>query len=422
MLQIRQKKIYLNISLVILVLILVTGAYYLGYRKGSSNPQIIMVQGVTNLTKDQPQGIDFDLFWNAWQLLKDKYVGADKLSNQDLVNGAISGLVGATKDPYSVFLPPADAQQFNQNISGEFSGIGAEIGAKDNQIMVVAPLKNSPAQKSGLKAGDAILKIDDTATTGMMVDDAVKLIRGPKGTTVKLTIIRKNVLNPLMIAIVRQTIEVPTIDWEIKNGNIAYIHLYNFYDKAPYLFYQAVLKIAVNNPRGIILDLRDNPGGYLDAGINIAGWFLRPGDIVVKEQFRSGEPQVYRASGPGLFKDIPLVVLINQGSASASEILTGALRDDRGVQTVGAKSFGKGTVQELDNLKGGSLIKITIAHWLTPKGQLIDKNGIEPNYKIDLTDDDVRNGRDPQLDKALEMIKNKISQSKAELIFQLQNQ
>lgn len=407
-----KRKLYRVVSLAVLFAILISGAYYLGYKKGLSSSQPLVIPGVSNLNQGQTVNTDFSLFWDAWGLIKDKYVDANSLSNQDLVNGAISGLVGATKDPYSVFFPPSEAKQFNQDISGQFSGIGAEIGIKDNQIVVVAPLKNSPAEQAGLKAGDAILQIDSTSTVGMTVDDAVKFIRGPRGSIVKLTVMRKGSPDPIAITIKRDVIQVPTLDWKIKENNVVYIHLYNFYDTAPFLFYQAALKIAASNPSGIILDLRDNPGGYLDAGINIAGWFLKPSEVVVRERFRSGDDQIYPASGSGLFKDIPVVVLVNQGSASASEIVTGALRDDRGIKVIGQKSFGKGTVQELDSLKDGSLIKITIAHWLTPSGLLIDKNGITPDFQIDLTDADTKAGRDPQLDKALQVINSEISQGK----------
>ena len=405
---------------VAVVVALVLGAYDFGYKRGAANPQIVTIQGITNIEQGKETGVDFSLFWDTWNSIKDKYVNAEKINNQDLVYGAISGLVEALKDPNSQFFSPSDAQKFNEDISGQFSGIGAEIGIKNDQLVIVAPLKGSPAEGVGLKAGDEILEIDGTSTMGLSVEEAVKLIRGEKGTVVKLSILREKWEAPKDFSVTRDIIQVPTLDWEMKgpSKDIAYIHLYNFYEQAPFLFYQAAIRIAANNAKGIILDLRNNPGGYLDVGVNLSGWFLNPGSVVTTEQFRS-DSKTTKSPGPGLFKDTPVVILINQGSASASEILTGALHDDRGVKTVGNKSFGKGTVQELEPLKNDSLLKITIAHWLTPSGHLIDKNGITPDYNVDLTDDDVKAGRDPQLDKALSVIQTEIKNSKSIPIFTL---
>ena len=363
---------------------------------------------MANLEEGKLEAIDFSLFWDVWQAIKEKYVEADKIDNQTLFYGAVSGLLGALKDENSVFFPPTDAQKFNEDISGEFGGIGAEIGTRNNQLVIVAPLKDTPAERAGLKPLDKILKVDKTDTANSSVEEAVKLIRGQKGTTVILTILRNGWKNPQEISMVRDTIQVPTLDWEIKENNITYIHLYNFYEKAPFLFYQAATEIAFKNPKGIILDLRNNPGGFLDAAINLTGWFLKPGETVVTEEFRSDEKQVFTSYGNGLFKDIPIVVLINEGSASASEILAGALRDNRSVKLIGKKSFGKGTVQELEALKDGSSVKITVAHWRMPGGGLIEKNGLDPDYEVSLTDEDLKANRDPQLEKAMEVLKSEI--------------
>ena len=303
-------------------------------------------------------------------------------------------------------------------------GIGAEIGTRNDQLVIIAPLKNTPAERAGLRALDKILKVDDAITVNLATDEAVKLIRGRKGTTVILTILRNGWENSQEISIVRDTIQIPTLDWEIKpiqlgsgqahlinsgqENNIAYIHLYNFYEKAPFLFYQAAVEIIFKNPKGIVLDLRNNPGGYLDAAINLAGWFLKPGETVVSEEFRSDEKQVFTSRGNGLFKDVPIVILINEGSASASEILAGALRDNRSVKLIGKKSFGKGTVQELETLKDGSSVKITVAHWRMPGGGLIEKNGLDPDYEVDLTEEDFKSNRDPQLEKAVKVLKSEI--------------
>jgi len=390
--------------LVVVIIALVAGAFYFGYQQGMKNPQTVIIRGVANLEEGKIEAVDFGLFWDAWRVIKDKYVESEKIDNQDFVYGAISGLLGSLKDPNSVFFPPSDAKKFNEDISGEFSGIGAEIGIKNDQLVIIAPLKDTPAERAGLRAEDKILKIGETSTVGLIVDEAVKLIRGERGTTVVLTILRNGWEKPEEISIIRDVIQVPTIDWKMLEGNIAYIHLYNFYEKAPFLFYQTAVEIIFKNPYGLILDLRDNPGGYLESAVNLAGWFLKPGETVVSEEFRSGEKQIFKSHGTGLFKDIPIVILINEGSASASEILAGAIRDNLKVKLIGKKSFGKGTVQELASLKDNSLIKITIAHWRLPAGQLIEKNGLNPDYEVNLTDEDIKAGKDPQLDKAIEVL------------------
>jgi carboxyl-terminal processing protease len=398
---------------------LLSGSYYAGYERGVLNPKINIIKGVNNIENGKEVGVDFSLFWDAWKTIKDKYVDSDKISNQSLVYGAISGLMNATTDPYTVFMPPVEADSFNQEISGEYGGIGAELGIKQGELIIVAPLKNTPAENVGLKAGDKIVKINDETAINLSVDNAVKKIRGEKGTEVRLTIFRDSFEKPQEFKIIRDTIQVPTLDWKIinkdgkddSNGGILYAQLYNFYEKSPMLFYQMAAQAIMRNPKGIILDLRNNPGGYLEASTNIASWFLNRGDMIVSEKFQTGENQQFKSENTGVFKDTPIVVLINQGSASASEILAGALRDNRNVKLVGVKSFGKGSVQELEQLKDNSQIKITIAHWLTPNGHLIDKNGLEPDYKVEISDQDAKDGKDPQFSKALDVINSEISKA-----------
>lgn len=411
------KKQHIEIIVLFLVIVAsISGAFYLGYQRGTEKPKTVLIEGVSDINGGNKDAVDFGLFWNAWQLLKEKYVGNKNLDNKNLIYGAISGVFDSLGDDYTVFMPPSDAKKFSEDISGEFSGIGAQIDVRDKQLMVVSPLKDSPAEKFGLKPMDKILEINSTSTAGMSVDDAVKIIRGKKDTAVVLTIMRDGWTEPKDISIIRDTIQIPTIDWEIKDGDIAYVRLYNFYEKAPYLFYQMAMDFAQENPQGIILDLRNDPGGYLDVAINLAGWFMENGNTVVSEEFGSGEKQVYTSYGNGYLKDLPIVVLINEGSASASEILAGALRDIRGAKLVGKKSFGKGTVQQVEQLPDGSLAKITVAHWRLPEGQLIDKNGLEPDYEVDVNDDDISAGRDVQLDKALEVIKKEIPEQKSSLL------
>lgn len=413
--KINVKKVIKVCLSVIVLAVLVGGAFYFGYSEGEKNPQINIIRGVANIDDGKPEAADFSLFWDAWQKIKSTYVDAQNLDNQNLVYGAISGLVDSLGDENSVFFSPADAKKFNQDISGQFFGIGAQLDVRDGQLMIVTPLKDSPAEKAGLKAGDKIMKVDNKDTYGMIVEEAVKLIRGEQGTTVKLAILRDSFKEPKEFSIIRDIIRIPTTESKMI-GDVAYIHLYNFYEQSPFMFYQAAIEMVIQNPKGLILDLRDNPGGYLDAAVNLSGWFLKSDSIVVTEEFGTGEKQVYTSYGNSLFKDLPVVILINGGSASASEILAGALRDNRGIKTVGEKSFGKGTVQQLETLKDGSMVKITVAHWVMPKGDLIDKNGITPDYEIKITDEDITADRDPQLDKAVEVIKQEISKMPSNLI------
>lgn len=413
------KKMLIRIAIagMLLAVIVITGgsSFYYGYLKGIERPNVTLIKGVANLENGKETSADFGLFWDAWKVLKDKYVDAKNVSDQDMVYGAISGMLASTGDEYSIFMPPKEADDFSQEISGEFGGIGAEIGLRKEQLVVVAPLKHTPAERAGLKAGDAIIKIEGESTAGISTEDAVKKIRGPKGTMVTLTLFREGWLETKDFTITRDAIQIPTLDWSMLNdagkedinGKILYIQLYNFYEKAPLLFYEAIAKSIGNRPKGIVLDLRNNPGGYLDASVNIAGWFLEKGSVVVTEQFKSEENghTNFTAAGLPILKDIPTVVLINQGSASASEILAGALRDNRNIKLVGKKSFGKGSVQELIPLKDEAMVKITVAHWLTPNGTLIDKNGLTPDVEIAISDEDITAGKDPQLEKAVETLK-----------------
>jgi len=352
-----------------------------------------------------PQEIDFSLFWEVYHKLQEKFVDKGKFDIQKMIYGAISGMVKSLGDPYTVFFPPEETKRFVEDVKGVFEGVGMEIGIKKGQLQVIAPLEGTPAQRAELRAGDKILKINDTETSDLTVDEAVNLIRGPKGTEVTLTIFREEWLKTKEIKLVRDVIEVPSLKWEMKDENIAYIQLYQFSENASADFRKAAIEILESPAQKIILDLRNNPGGYLEVAQDITGWFLEKGKTVVIEDFGQGNKQEYKAQGPGTFSDYKIVILINQGSASASEILAGALRDNRGILLIGEKSFGKGSVQELEKLKEGSSLKITVAKWLTPKGQLITEVGLEPDIKVEMTDKDYEEDKDPQLDKAIEIIK-----------------
>jgi len=352
-----------------------------------------------------PEEIDFSLFWESWDKLQEKFVSPENFNTQNMIYGAISGMVKSLGDPYTIFFSPQDTKTFLEDVSGRFEGVGMEIGIRKGQLQVIAPLEGTPAKRAGLRAGDKILKIDDVLTGDLTIEEAVALIRGPRGTEVSLTIFRKESEAPKEIKVKRAVIEIPSLKWELKE-NIAYIKLYHFSEKASSDFTEASIEILESPAQKIILDLRDNPGGYLEVAQYIAGWFLERGQTVVIEDFDDRQDQIiYKTEGNAKLLDYPIVVLINQGSASASEILASALRDNRSIKIIGEESYGKGSVQELENLRDGSSLKITVADWLTPKGNRITNEGLDPDIKVEMTEEDYEQERDPQLDKAIETIR-----------------
>jgi carboxyl-terminal processing protease len=355
----------------------------------------------------QPGNIDFSLFWDAYGKLQQDFITPNKIDNQKIVYGAIEGMTSSLGDPYTDFFDPNQAKLFQQDLAGSFGGIGVEIGVKKDSLTVISPIKGTPGEKAGLKSGDVIVKIDGKDASNITGDEAVNLIRGPKGTPVTLTIIRDGWSSTKDIKIVRDTIKVPSIEWSLKDGDVAYVQIYQFDETLPSDFESIALKILQSPAKKIVLDLRNDPGGYLESAQAVAGWFLQKDQIVTIEDFGKGKPQqTYKAKGNASLSDYPLVILMNQGSASASEILAGALRDDRNVKLIGTKSFGKGCVQEVIELRGGSFLKITIANWLTPKSNSITDVGLVPDVKVDITDQDIQQKKDPQLDKALETVES----------------
>ncbi len=395
-----------------IVVIAVVGAFGAGFTYGTIEKLPHPVQGIINQEFGKPKEFDFSLFWDTWGKLHEKYVDQGKINEEKLLYGAISGMVKGTGDPYTVFFPPQETKSFKQDVGGSFGGIGAEIGKRNGFLVVIAPLEDTPAQRAGLQAGDKILKINSEVTDDLTVEEAVVKIRGNVGTKVTLSILRgNNGAKAKDITIERAVIKIPITKLEaLADNQIAHLSFYSFTSTAPFEFQQAASKIiATTGYKGIILDLRNNPGGYLEVAVDIAGWFLNTGDLVATEKFgkaNNDEITEFRASGLGALKNYPIVVLANQGTASAAEILAGALRDDRGVKLVGEKTFGKGSVQELINLQDGSSLKVTVAKWLTPKGISISEQGLEPDYKVPTaTEEDIAKQKDPQLDKAVEILK-----------------
>lgn len=396
-------KRYPLIPIWIIILVVVFSS---GYFVGQINrPSVEKVEGLANKESTQSANVDFSLFWDTWHLIETKYVDRLDLDRQEMVYGAIAGLVKSLGDPYSVFMEPQESKRFLDDISGSFGGIGAEVGIRKGVLTIISPLEGSPAQAAGLKPADKILKVDDTLTADLTLDEAVDLIRGEEGTKVILLIARDDWDEAREIEIARATIQIPIIKWETKDNDIAYIQLYHFTENSAGQFSKVVREVLQSNPQGIVLDVRNNPGGYLEVAVDIASWFIPKGELVVAEDFGNGEKNEHHSRGYEDLEDMSTVILINEGSASASEILAGALRDIKGIQIVGQKSFGKGSVQQLEKMRGGSSVKITIAKWLTPSGTSINDEGIAPDIEVEITQEDIDEMRDPQLDKALELLK-----------------
>lgn len=394
--------IYAISSLILIVGVFVCGAYY-GYGR---RPEIDKVVSVINKDTQVQTNADFNSFWKVWNLLNEKSLYANKATDQDRVWGAIAGLASSLKDPYTVFFPPEENKLFTEEIKGSFGGIGAEIGVKDKVLTIIAPLKDNPAIKAGIRSGDKILKIDKIETNDMTVDKALNLIRGPKGTVVTLLILHQGDKQTQEIKITRDNIAIPTIDTEFRQDNIFVIKFYSFSENSANLFRDALQKFVDSRSHKLIIDLRGNPGGYLDAAVSIGSWFIDEGKPIVSEDFGGKEKSiVYRSRGPKLFdNNLQLVILVDGGSASASEILAGALKEYGIGKLIGEKTFGKGSVQELINITDTTSLKVTVARWLTPNGISISEHGLEPDIKVPFTIKDVEAKRDPQMDKAVEVL------------------
>ncbi|MEI6498731.1 MAG: S41 family peptidase [bacterium] len=393
-----QKNTKLGLWRIIVTFILIFGlglsVFWYGYSLGKKGADLsIGDKKVINTTVGSPSDIDFSLYWEAWNKLKDKSVY--DLDPQKMIYGSISGLMSSLGDPYTTFFTPEDNKRFKEDIQGEFSGIGVEIVSKNGLPTVVAPLSGSPAEKAGIKAGDIIAKIDDKKTSEVSFNEAINLIRGEKDTKVKLEIVRAGVDAPINIEVVRDAVVVKSVEWKdyTESGKkLMYVKVSQFGDDTDQLFGQFVDEAVKANPDGIIVDLRNDPGGYLETAINLSSYFL-DGGVVVQEQGKDKQVKQYKVTKPARLKNFKTVILVNQGSASASEIFSGALQDRKAGTLIGEKTFGKGSVQELIELTDGSAAKITVAKWSTPNGRQINELGIEPDIAVvantDITNDNV---------------------------------
>jgi carboxyl-terminal processing protease len=391
--------------------LVVAGVFFLGFNIGKTNQlETDKLASILNKDGTATSTVDFGAFWKAWNIINDKYVptnstSTERVSDQVKVYGAISGMVDSLGDPYTTFFPPVESKSFNEQISGQIEGVGMEIAVKDKVLTVIAPVKGTPAYKAGIKSGDQILQINDKATGGLSTEEAIKMIRGPKGTSVKLTMLRKGEKTPYTVSVVRDVINMPTVDTETK-GDVFVIRLYSFSAISPNLFRDALRDFINSGKYKLIIDLRGNPGGYLEAAQDMASWFLPAGSVIVKEDFRNAEDaQVFRSRGYNIFTDkLKLVILIDGGSASASEIMAGALHEHGIATLVGTQSFGKGSVQELLDITKDTSLKVTIAKWLTPNGTSISHGGLTPDVVVKLDEKEFLAGNDTQLNKAIEIL------------------
>ncbi len=418
-------------SFIFLLLLLVffnLGLYWAGHSqlgRELARQEVVFLGKVTHQYSEPEAGkisqdVDFHLFWEVWNKLKSQYVDKDKLSDKKLFYGALKGMVAAVGDPYTVFMNPQLAHEFKDDLAGTFEGIGAEIGIKNDILTIIAPLPDMPAEKAGLRAGDKVYAIDGQSTAGISIDEAVRKIRGPKGSKVTLTIYRQGFDQTKDITITRGTIVVKSVRTERLKPDgreIFKIKITNFNDDTLDLFNRAVHDILALNPDGIILDLRNNPGGYLDTAIEVASEWIEDGTVVI-EQFSPENKNEYLARGRARLKTYKTVVLVNRGSASASEIVAGALQDHGRAIIVGEQTFGKGSVQTLDSLEDGSSLKITVAKWLTPSGRCINEKGITPDVTVEYTKEDYNNDRDPQLEMAIKLLTGEISLEQAKALSQ----
>lgn len=346
-------------------------------------------------------GLDLSSVQGVYDTLNNQFDG--ELDTQKLIDGAKKGLVDAAGDPYTVYFTDEEAKEFFNELDGTFSGIGAELGKKDGMLTIVSTLDDSPARKNNLLAGDLIVKVNDQETTGWSIDKAVSEIRGEKGTTVKLTILRNQELKE--ISIVRAEIVNPSVKYEITAENVGYLRISRFSDVDTVdLARKAALEFKQKGVKGVVLDLRGNGGGYLGAAQDISGLWLK-NQVVVQEKRGDKIIETLRSGNDATLAGMPTVVLIDGGSASASEIVAGALRDHNAAKLLGEKTFGKGSVQKIEEIPGGGQLKVTIAKWFTPSGKNINKEGIEPDVVVDISDADVAAARDTQKERAIELFK-----------------
>lgn len=394
------------LKLAILLVVTLAFGIYIGQNftisfKGM--PQVTKRTLAADISGTPPPGtnLDFELFWKVWNRISADYLDKTKADPKKLYYGAIKGVVEALGDPYTVFLEPTQNKDFNTQLSGSFEGVGMQLGVRDNKLVVIAPIDGSPAAAAGVLAGDYIVKIGEKDATGLSLYDAVNMIRGDSGTQIKVSFIREGVKNPIEKTLKRAMIKVNSVTL-IKKTDIDVIKISQFGDTTDLEWDKTIDQAISDGSKGVILDLRNNPGGRLESAVHVISTFVDAKKIAVQQEDQSGNKIPLYTASDGRLRDMKIVVLINGGSASASEIVSGALRDLRGIKLVGEKSFGKGTVQEVQPFPDGSGLHLTTSKWLTPKDVWVHEKGLEPDLKVSPNRDDP--SKDPQLEKALELI------------------
>lgn len=379
-------------------------------RLGFFTTNVVKIDNKSAVSTDQStlekDGVDMGLFWKIWGELANKYVDESILKNEDMVYGAIKGMVSALEDPYTDFMTPQETVQFNESLEGTLEGIGAELTVKDKKLTIVSPLRKSPAERAGLLSGDIIYKIEGKPTDDMGVAEAITKIRGKKGTTVTLTIIRYKLEKPFDVTIVRDSIDIKSVTEEKLDNGIVYLGVNQFNEKTNEEFSKYIADLIINEPKGLIIDLRYNGGGYLDIAVQLLSYLL-PKDtpaVIIKERGKKDDTRL--TNGNPKLLNVPLVVIVNDSSASASEIMAGAIQDQKRGVILGIKTFGKGSVQEVEKFSDGSSLKLTIAKWFTPLGRTINHEGLTPDIFVEIKEEDIKNEYDRQKEEAIKYLEN----------------
>lgn len=397
------KKVKTISKILIISAIFFVAGFYVGFR---NVPEVKKVYGLENFETEKA---DFSEFWRVWNLVNERHPDGSSISSEEKMWGAINGLLSSLNDPYSHFFTPEEAEELKIDLSGQFFGVGMEVGMREGNLVVITPLKGSPAEKAGVMPGDIIVRIDDTSAQGLSIDRAVKMIRGEKGTVVNLVFAREGESGLIEISITRDLVRVPTVDTKLRDDGVFIINLFDFSRNAEADFARALDEFVASKSKNLVLDLRGNPGGFLGSAINLTSWFLEEGKPIVSERSASGKKtNTYRSGSNFLAGEYKMIVLIDGGSASASEIMAGALQQNGRAKLLGTKTFGKGSVQELISFRGGTELKITVAEWLTPDGTSISKGGLTPDYEIPFNVDRFRKDKyDNQLEEAVKILLGK---------------
>ena len=386
------------LAMAVVVAVITSTAFLAGF--GTS--WFMQTQGRPAAAAGEPQ--EFGIFWETWRIIEREFYG-EVPTAQEMTYAAIQGAVNGLDDPNTIFMDPRVSELESTDLKGMFEGIGAVVTMKDGQLVIVAPMEGQPAQEAGLHAGDIIIQVDDHEIVDMALTEAVLLIRGPKGTHVRLTILRAGEPEPLVVEVVRGEVKTPTVTWRLMEFKIGYIHLSLFGERTHAELAEAIQELTKKGAKALILDLRNNPGGYLESSIKVASQFIGSGTIAY-QSWSDGRERSFQAIRGGLATEIPLVVLINQGSASASEIVAGAIQNRERGLLIGERTFGKGWVQNVHQLSDGSTLHVTVAQWLTPGRQQISDEGIAPDIEVPLTEEEMESGLDPQLQQAVDLLRS----------------